>query len=83
MANMSLKIATLNDILATRSKMVWAHRINFESLAIADVEEMKTWCEKNCSDLWRCEQYYALYFQFSDDKDATMFMLKYGGRKTA
>jgi hypothetical protein len=77
---MSVKTATLNDILATRSKMVWAHRINFDSLGLGDIDEMKSWCEKNCKDVWRCEQYYALYFQFSDDKDATMFMLKFGGK---
>ena len=78
---MSLKIATLNDVLATRSKMIWSRRINFDTLTFDDINEMKTWCETHCKGLWRCEQYYALYFQFENDADAVMFMLKFGGSK--
>ena len=39
---------------------------------------MKEWCETNCKGIWRNEQEHALYFQFSDDYDATMFMLRWG-----
>jgi hypothetical protein len=38
---------------------------------------MKEWCEANCKDIWRNEQVHAIYFQFADDYDATMFMLKW------
>jgi hypothetical protein len=39
---------------------------------------MKSWCEDNCKSIWRCESHHALYFQFEDDYDATMFMLRWG-----
>lgn len=77
---MSVKTATLNDILATRSKMVWARRVNFDNLALDDIDKMQVWCETHCKGVWRCERYYALYFQFEIDEDALMFMLKFGGQ---
>lgn len=72
------KIGTLNDILASRSRSVFSHRINFDTVGYDNIPKMKEWCEQNCSSLWRCEIYYALYFQFEDEKDATMFMLRWG-----
>jgi hypothetical protein len=39
---------------------------------------MAVWCITNCRGLWREEHYHALYFQFEDDYDAMMFMLKFG-----
>lgn len=79
---MSVKIATLNDILLTRSKVVWSYRINFDSITVSDFEKMIAWCEMNCKDIWRYEKYYAQYFQFISDTDAMMFMLKFGGTKS-
>ena len=73
-------IASLNDILTTRSKMTWARRINFDNISFNDIDEMQEWCKSHCTGLWRCEKYYALYFQFEVDQDAMMFMLKFGGR---
>jgi hypothetical protein len=42
---------------------------------------MKQWCEDNCKSIWRCEHFHALYFQFENDYDATMFMLKWGTKE--
>jgi hypothetical protein len=39
---------------------------------------MKEWCEEKCEGLWRCESFHALYFQFEQERDATMFMLRWG-----
>lgn len=75
------KVATLNDILATRSRAVFPYRVNFHTVGYDTLPQMKTWCEKNCKGIWRCEHVHALYFQFSDDYDATMFMLRWGGAK--
>ena len=72
------KIATLGELLATRARAVFPYRINFDNVGYSNLEPMKQWCEKNCKSLWRCESYHALYFQFEDDYDATMFMLKWG-----
>lgn len=74
------KVANLREVLATRMRQVFPYRINFNQLALADLEEMKAWCEEKCNGLWRCESYHALYFQFENDYDAMMFNLKFGSR---
>ena len=73
-----LKIASVNDILATRVRATFSHRINFDSIQLSNVEKMNAWCEENCQGLWRSERYYAIYWQFELEKDATMFMLRWG-----
>ena len=74
------KVASLNELLATRARAVFPYRVNFDQITVAQVEEMAVWCINNCRALWREEHYHALYFQFEDDYDAMMFMLKFGGR---
>ena len=74
------KVATLSELLATRARAVFPYRVNFNQITVAQVEEMAVWCINNCRGLWREEHHYALYFQFEDDYDAMMFMLKFGGR---
>ena len=73
------KVATLGELLATRARAVFPYRVNFDKVGYENLPLMKTWCEENCKSLWRCESYHALYFQFEDDYDATMFMLRWGG----
>lgn len=73
------KIATLNDILATRARAIFPYRVNFDQINLGTLKDMKEWCDGHCRGIWRNEQVHALYFQFSDDYDATMFMLKWGG----
>ena len=74
-----LKTANLNKILANRSRATFPYRINFDRVGYETLPKMKEWCESNCKGLWRNEQVHAIYFQFEDDYDATMFMLKWGG----
>jgi hypothetical protein len=74
------RVASLNELLATRARAVFPYRVNFDQITVAQVEEMAVWCINNCRALWREEHYHALYFQFEDDYDAMMFMLKFGGR---
>ena len=73
-----IKIGSLNEILATRSRAIFPYRINFQSVGYETLPAMKQWCETNCKGIWRSEQVHTIYFQFSDDYDATMFMLKWG-----
>ena len=75
------KIGSLNEILGTRSRAIFPYRINFEEVGYETLPLMKEWCESNCKGIWRNEQVHAIYFQFSDDYDATMFMLKWAGAK--
>lgn len=74
-----MKTATINDILATRSRAVFSHRVNFSQVGYNNLNTMREWCETNCQGLWRCNVIHALYFQFENDSDATMFMLRWGG----
>ena len=72
-----LKVGSVSEILATRARATFSYRINFETIGYLNVDEMKWWCEENCKGLWRSETYHALYFQFEDEQDATMFMLRW------
>jgi hypothetical protein len=74
----NLKIANINEILATRARATFSHRVNFDHVGYQMLPKMKQWCEDNCNDIWRAEHVHALYFQFADDRDATMFMLRWG-----
>jgi len=73
-----LKIANVQEILATRARATYSHRINFSNIQLGNVDKMNKWCEEHCQDLWRSETYHALYFQFAEERDATMFMLRWG-----
>jgi hypothetical protein len=73
-----LKVGSVNEILATRSRATFSYRINFDNIRLGNVEKMNRWCEDNCQGLWRAETYHALYFQFAEERDATMFMLRWG-----
>ena len=73
-----MKIASINDILATRARATFSHRINFQTVGYETLPKMTAWCEENCTGLWRNEQVHAIYFQFENDRDATMFMLRWG-----
>lgn len=75
---MTITLPSIGEVLATRARAVFRYRINFQTVRLNSIEEMKTWCNDNCKSLWRCESIYALYFQFEDDHDATMFMLRWG-----
>jgi hypothetical protein len=74
-------VTTLNEILATRARAIFPYRINFQETLVETLPEMKQWCETNCKGIWRNEQIHAIYFQFSDNYDATMFMLRWGSAK--
>jgi len=39
---------------------------------------MRQWCTENCQGLWRLQHVHALYFQFEEERDAVMFMLRWG-----
>lgn len=69
--------AKLKQILATRSRATFSHRINFQTVGYLNIDQMKWWCEENCKGLWRCETHHALYWQFEDEKEAMMFMLRW------
>jgi hypothetical protein len=74
-----MRIASVQEVLATRARSIFPYRINFDKVGYENLALMKTWCESNCKSIWRCESTHALYFQFEDDYDATMFMLRWGG----
>ena len=73
-----LQPASLNEVLLTRAREIFSHRINFDSVGLKNAQEMNQWCEQNCRGIWRSETYFAIYWQFTDEHDATMFMLRWG-----
>jgi hypothetical protein len=74
------KVASLNDILATRMKMSFKYRVDFSTFGYEDFHKAKEWCETNCEGIWHIESVHALYFQFDSERDVTMFMLKWSGK---
>jgi hypothetical protein len=74
-----MRIASVQEILATRARATFNYRINFDKIGLSNLESMRHWCYKNCTGLWRCEATHALYFQFEESRDATVFMLRWGG----
>lgn len=76
-----MKLASLKEIMATRSRATFSHRINFDTIGYESLDPMREWCKNNCTGLWRLEHVHALYFQFEDERDAMMFMLRWGGAK--
>ena len=71
------KVGSLNEILSSRSRATFLHRVNFDTVGFMTLNKMKQWCEENCNGLWRAESSYAIYWQFEDERDAMMFMLKW------
>lgn len=74
-----MNTVSIEQILATRSRATYRHRVNFDSIGYENVEPMKEWCRTKCDGPWNAETQYALYWQFELEKDATMFMLRWGG----
>ena len=72
-----MKTATFEEILATRARAFYRYRVNFTSVSLDNVKKMNRWCDENCQGMWHSESYFALYWQFEEEKDATMFMLKW------
>ena len=73
-----VETADIRKILATRARTKFAHRVDFKDLQQSRVDEMTQWCEKNCQGLWNSHNRFAHYFQFDNERDAMLFMLKYG-----
>lgn len=73
-----IKTVSLSEIMATRSRAIFSHRINFQTVGYDNLDAMREWCNQRCQGLWRCETHHALYWQFEDEQDATMFMLRWG-----
>lgn len=78
---MSLKIATLDQIMDTRVKQAWMYRVDINATP-DELFKMNAWCENNANGNWRVNTAYIDYFQFELDSDAMMFMLKFGGMKS-
>ena len=70
---------SLSQVLATRARASFNYRINFQTVGYLMLDKMNRWCEKNCEGLWRSQSQFALYWQFEYEKDATLFMLRWGG----
>lgn len=71
---------SIEQILATRARTSFSYKITFEQVLLTNIPQMEDWCREYCQDLWRNHTFYMIYglcWQFSDEKDATMFMLRW------
>ena len=75
---MAVKPLDLREIISTRARNTYAYRINFQTIGYETLPKMTAWCEENCQGLWDSHSKYALYFRFAEERDATMFMLRWG-----
>lgn len=73
-----MKTASINEILATRARATFSHRVNFDTIGYESMDQMRSWCEENCQGMWRMQHVHALYFQFEEERDAVIFMLRWG-----
>jgi nuclear transport factor 2 (NTF2) superfamily protein len=67
----------IEDILATRARSTWQYRINFDRVGLDNRDLMNQWCEANCQGRWDSASEYALYWRFTDERDAVMFKLRW------
>ena len=75
--------ADLDHILITRVRATFRHRVDFERIDPRKIDEIKRWCETNCRDIWRFSHSHRAsggYFQFDNDQDVMMFVLKWGSQ---
>lgn len=71
----------LGEVLATRARATFPYRINFNKVDYYNLQPMKDWLKENCKDIYRFELIHAIYVQFANEQDATMFMLRWGTAK--
>jgi nuclear transport factor 2 (NTF2) superfamily protein len=67
----------IEDILATRARSTWRYRINFDRVSLTNLEQMNQWCKDNCQGSWHSETEYALYWRFTEERDAVIFKLRW------
>lgn len=75
---MKFALPSISQVMATRARATYSHRINFQSISYDKLDTMKEWCYDNCRDMWRHETTHAIYWQFADEQDAMMFTLRWG-----
>lgn len=76
-----LRRPPLGEVLATRARASFPYRINFNKIDYSNLQPMKEWLAENCKDIYRFELTHAIYVQFAEERDATMFMLRWGTAK--
>jgi hypothetical protein len=67
----------IEDILATRARSTWQYRINFDRVSLDNRDLMDQWCESNCQGQWDSASEYALYWRFTEERDAVLFKLRW------
>ena len=73
-----MQIATLNQILSTRSRATFSRQINLSNGSGMPVDKINEWCTINCTGYWRHNYNHATFWQFAEENDAVLFTLKWG-----
>jgi hypothetical protein len=49
---------------------------------VTDVDPRDTWCNQSLAkDSWLRQGWHGVYYTFKDEKDAILFMLRWGGER--
>lgn len=74
-----VKVGSMNEILGTRVKIKYPHRVDFNTgLTNGKIDDIKKWCDDNCKGIWNLHTAWACYIQFTDERDALLFALRWG-----
>lgn len=72
---MELKIANLDQILKSRVRVNYRHRLDVDH---NDFQKIKEWCEHHCKGDWNSvNSKFACYIQFEHDQDFTFCSLRW------
>lgn len=73
-------MTNLENVMATRVKTKWPYRANLNKpIANDEKTEIDHWCRNNIKNSWTVTCVADLvYYQFSEEKDAIMFTLRWG-----
>lgn len=74
-----VKVGTLKEIMGSRVKIKFPHRFDFPSgITNRKLDAVKEWCETECKGYYNIHTAWACYVQFTEEKDALMFALRWG-----
>lgn len=68
----------LEQLLATRVRINFRYRVNLSpGTDYVKLKEIDEWCRTHCKGPWQSNDKFAVYYQFEDERDATLFTLKW------
>lgn len=73
-------MASLEQLMRTRVRSFYEHRIDVGRRTNEELDEMVTWCRVSLQGEWNYSAIYGTYFFFMESKEASLFALRWGTR---